>query len=78
MTIGGAFKAALPIVADSFAKLRGCDVYRLIDRIGYLYGISVREAAEYIIDQRPGLKRHVEQAVAEIAEQQEEDEDEQD
>lgn len=51
---------AVLIVADSFAKLRRCDVFRLLE-----WNAEGREElAAHTVEQRPDLRAAVEQALA--------------
>ena len=49
----------LPIVANSWAELRGCDVYRLLNSLNYERLNSLLRAAEMIVKQRPDLESQV-------------------
>lgn len=54
--------AVLPIVADSWEKLRGIDVDRLLNSIDYESLSSLNEAAEIVKKKRPDLLNEVENA----------------
>jgi hypothetical protein len=56
----------LPIVADSWEQLRGCDVFRLLDSISYESRESLDNAARIIVGKRPDLLDRVEDAASEI------------
>ena len=56
----------LPIVADSWDKLRGCDVFRLLDSIAYESGESLDTAARIVVGNRPDLLARVGEAASEI------------
>lgn len=53
----------LPIVADSWDQLRGCDVDRLLDQFHYEHVDSLNEAGNIIAKQRPDLHERVAAAV---------------
>lgn len=59
----------LPIVADSWDRLRGCDVYRLLSSVYYEKLASLYAAGEAIKTKRPDLTGKVDEAVAEIHEE---------
>jgi hypothetical protein len=56
----------LPVVADSWERLRRIDVYRLMTRIHYETPESVRRAGEIIGENRPDLKAEADAVVGEI------------
>ena len=56
----------LPLVADSWGTLRGCDVYRLLDAIAYDNASSLTKAGEIITAKRPDLRHDVEDALADL------------
>lgn len=64
----------LPVVADSWEQLRGCDVYRLLDSFAYLEEDKthdmpgLRQAAEVIAKRRTDLANHVQEAVDDLCE----------
>lgn len=61
--------AVLPIVADSWDRLRKCDVYRLLDSIQYTHVDSINDAGKAIIARRPDLADEVEEVVSELSEE---------
>ena len=56
----------LPVVADCWLNLRGCDVYRLLNQFNYERLTSLKQAALLIIKKRPELKQHVDDARVEL------------
>ena len=56
----------LPIVADSWEKLRGCDVFRLLDTIAYESQSSLAIAGGSIVAHRPDLASAVFDAVEDL------------
>ena len=56
----------LPVVADSWEKLRGCDVYRLLDSILYRDENGLHDAARIVLGKRPDLAHHVNEAIADL------------
>lgn len=56
----------LPIVADSWEQLRGCDVFRLLDQIVYDNEDSLEFAADVIRGHRPDLTEEIQDAVNEF------------
>jgi hypothetical protein len=56
----------LPVVADSWDKLRGCDVYRLLDAILYQDEDGLHEAARIVMGKRPDLSHYVGEAMADL------------
>lgn len=58
---------ALPVVADSWEQLRGCDVERLLDSISYDDQDEVADAAEIIKAKRPDLTAEVDEAALSVA-----------
>lgn len=52
----------LPIVADSWERLRGIDVERLLNSIDYESLSSLNDAAEIVKKKRPDLLNEVENA----------------
>ena len=59
----GDLTSVLPVVADNWSKLRGCDVYRLIDQFDYDYH---KTAGQVILHVRPDLKNEVSEALADL------------
>lgn len=57
----------LPVVADSWEQLRGCDVERLLDSIAYDDQDGVADAADIIKVMRPDLAKQVDAAAEYIA-----------
>lgn len=57
----------LPVVADSWEQLRGCDVERLLDSISYDDQDSVADAADIIKAKRPDLAAQVDEAALSVA-----------
>ena len=57
----------LPVVADSWQKLRKIDVFRLLNSIHYLSVDSLNEAGKIIVEQRPDLKDEVAESIEELA-----------
>lgn len=56
----------LPVVADSWDRLRGCDVYRLLDLVLQEDEDGMHAAARIILGKRPDLAHHVMEAMADI------------
>jgi hypothetical protein len=56
----------LPVVADSWERLRRIDVYRLMTQFHYETPESVRRAGEIIGENRPDLKAEADAVVGEI------------
>jgi hypothetical protein len=54
----------LPVVADSWARLRGCDVDRLLSCIEFKDVKSIQEAGSIIVAKRKDLEDYVCEAVA--------------
>ena len=61
--------AVLPVVADSWEKLRGCDVYRLLSSIYYETLKGLYDAGKIVTGKRPDLHQEVTDAVKEIHEE---------
>ena len=59
-------EVVLPVVADSWEKLRKCDVYRLLNQIHYDSHDSLTSAARVIVHKRPDLCDEVRGCVSEI------------
>lgn len=57
----------LPVVADSWEQLRGCDVERLLDSISYDDQDGVADAADIIKAKRPDLTAQVDEAALAVA-----------
>lgn len=57
----------LPMVADSWAQLRRCDVERLLDSIGYDDQDQVADAADLIKAKRPDLAAQADEAALVVA-----------
>ena len=56
----------LPVVADSWDKLRKCDIYRLMDQIHYESKESAFAAAAIIASHRPEFRQEAEDCAAEL------------
>jgi hypothetical protein len=54
----------LPVVADSWPKLRGCDVHRLLSK----FSDDLEKAGNVILDHRPDLAQQVCDAANDLAE----------
>ena len=59
----------LPVVADSWDKLRRSDVERLLNQIHYDGKPSLLTAAKIVATKRPELQKHIDQAVEWISEE---------
>lgn len=59
-------EALLPVVADSWEQLRGCDVFRLLEEISNVAGAQLLVAASYVMEQRPDLSREVLDSIDEL------------
>lgn len=60
-------ETVLPVVADSWEKLRGCDVYRLLTSTHYDSAASLEQACQIIYDERPDLRDEIGDSAVEIA-----------
>lgn len=69
MITANCLTAVLPVVADSWDRLRGCDVYRLLDQISYDGPEGLTAAGEVVLGHRPDLSDYVTEAVADLAEE---------
>lgn len=56
----------LPMVADSWAELRGCDVYRLLNAFSYERRSSLLLAAQHIANKRPDLASQIRDCQVEL------------
>ena len=56
----------LPVVADSWEQLRGCDVYRLLNSIYYESLGGLYKAGDVVVAKRPDLAEAVAEAVRDI------------
>jgi len=56
----------LPVVADSWEKLRRGDVFRLMDSIHYLSAESANDAAGFIAARRPDLEAEAKEAADDL------------
>lgn len=56
----------LPVVADSWEQLRGCDVYRLLNSINYESKESLGKATGIVMLKRPDLSDRIQEASREI------------
>lgn len=59
----------LPVVADSWEKLRRCDVYRLLDQIHYTGAESIARAAQIIAAKRPDLATEASDCASDLMEE---------
>lgn len=59
----------LPIVADSWDKLRSCDVYRLISSVPFGSMDEMGEAVNVILSERPDLAETISDVANEVHEE---------
>ena len=66
MITHGCIETVLPVVADSWDRLRACDVYRLLDQIAYETPESLAIAGGAVVAHRPDLFDAVAEAVDDL------------